>query len=227
MTQVYFCLAGVIFACFAFLGSQSSTFPDCLNSSPTQTAFHAEQHPECRSDTLHFADDSAIRSSEQFLGLKGQEIAFIGCAGAPFATVPPHGITSSSFTIYYPLTPSLMHDAYTAPLLHEMGHVFQLKQAGSYHALLDSLSQSTARVELGADFIAGIEAHRLSLEPASFLVNLSLISNYKRTEPSYYGRPEDRAAAFRFGYFGSNDHDPIAISYADFQDNLFAQIIHM
>ena len=74
---------------------------------------------------------------------------------APFLTVPGSGLTNSQFTIYYPTGDQITQGSYIAPLLHEMGHVFQLKQAGSYQKLKDP-GNSKERIELGADFIAGL-----------------------------------------------------------------------
>jgi hypothetical protein len=223
----------VVCGCFAFplatglCGAKSSVFPDCLNVSSPRNPFRPTDHDECSKDALNFGDDKTVHDDEKLLDITPQEVRFIGCAAAPFVTFPAFGLSNSRYSIYYPTGVQLAHDDYLAPLLHEMGHVFQLKQAGSYAGLKASLDDSIERIELGADFIAGIGANRLGVEPKLFLINLSLVSSYNRSDSDYHGRPEDRAVAFRNGYFYQEKQATIANSYADFQDNLFAQIKNM
>jgi hypothetical protein len=204
--------------------TQGRAFPDCLNLSPSPNQFNPTDHPDCSKDPLDLSNDKAVRNGEALLDITPQEIRFIGCEPAPFVTFPAVGL-NSKFTIYYPTGIQLAHDKYVAPLLHEMGHVFQLKQAGSYKKLKASLDDSIERIELGADFIAGLGANRLDLEPNTFLINLNLVGGYSKGAQDH-GRPEDRAAAFRNGYFYQEKQFTIADSYADFQDNRFAQIKH-
>jgi hypothetical protein len=208
-------------------GSQNPVFPDCLNVSSPQNPFRPKDHAICVKDVLNFGDDKTVRADEKLLGITPQEVRFIGCSEAPFVTFPALGLSDSSYTIYYPTGVQLAHEDYLAPFLHEMGHVFQLKQAGSYPRLEAALDNSLERIELGADFLAGIGADRLGLEPKAFLVNLSLFGSYNSSGVDYHGRPEDRAVAFRNGFFYQEKRTTITASYADFQDNLFAQIKDM
>jgi len=211
----------------ALSGTQISVFPDCLSFSSSASRFVPTDHlRECTTDALNLGDDEAIQGGEKFFNIAPEEIRFIGCAAAPFDTFPPLGLSKSQFTVYYPTAVQLTHDEYVAPLLHEMGHVFQLKQAGSYAKLKASLDDATERIELGADFMAGIGADRLGLEPKAFLLNLSLVGSYNNRDFDYHGRPEDRASAFRNGYFYQDKQATVADSYSDFQDNRFAQIKH-
>lgn len=207
--------------------SQNPIFPDCLNASPQKSRFQPAAHIECSKDALSFGDSKVIQDDEKLLDINPREVRFIGCAAAPFVTFPAFGLSNSAPTIYYPTGVQLAQGDYLAPLLHELGHVFQLKQAGSYEKLKSTAGGSTERIELGADFLAGAAAGRLGLEPKSFLLNLSLVTDYNNGDPNYYGRPEDRAAAFRYGFFDPEKQRPFADAYADFQDNLIAQIKHM
>jgi hypothetical protein len=208
----------------ALSSTQSAASPDCLNVSSSPNPFHTSGHPECSKDVLNLGDDKSIHGGEKLLGITPQEVRFIGCAAAPFVTFPALGLSSSKFSIYYPTGVQLTHDDYLGPLLHEMGHVFQLKQAGSSAKLKASHDDSIERIELGADFIAGIEANRLGLEPRAFQINLSLVGSYNSRDSDYHGKPEHRAAAFRNGYFYQDKQAAVTDAYADFQDNLFAQI---
>jgi len=217
--------------CLSFLfatalrGTQSPVFPDCLNVSASRNQFRPTDHSECSKDVLNLGSDKTIDDGEVLLGITPQEVKFIGCAAAPFVTFPAPGL-HSKFNIYYPTVVRFEHDGYIAPLLHEMGHVFQLKQSGSYAKLKASLDDSIERIELGADFIGGFGASRLGLEPNAFLLNLSLVGSYNHGDFDSHGRPEDRAAAFRSGYFYQEKQATIGDAYADFQDNRFAQIKH-
>lgn len=208
-------------------GAQNPMFPDCLNVSPSRSPFRPLEHPACNKDPLDFVDDRTIRDGEKLLDITPQEITFIGCDDAPFVTFPALGLAHSKFTIYYPTGVQLSHEGYLAPLLHEMGHVFQLKQSGSPAKLRASLDDSIERIEMGADFIAGFGAMRLGLEPNAFLINLALVGSYDSHDQNSHGRPEDRAAAFRNGYFYQEKLSTLTDAYADFQDNRFAQLKHM
>jgi hypothetical protein len=202
-----------------------AAFPDCLNSSSSKAPFHSNEHTDCDGDPLDQANNKIIKEDEELLGIGPRDVRFIGCAAAPFLTVPGSGLISSQATIYYPTGSKFKPDSYAAPLLHELGHVFQLKQAGSYAKLRASLDDSNERIELGADFIAGIAANKLGLTPAEFLINLALIGSYNIQDKDFHGTPANRTQAFRNGYFYDNA-SRIADSYADFQDNLFAYIKH-
>lgn len=219
----------VLFSCLGplaavFSDAQIQAYPDCLNVSPTSRRFNPVGNRNCVKDTLNFAEDKVILDDERLLRISPKQVRFIGCGEAPFVTFPALGLSNSQFTIYYPTGAQLKHDDYLAPLLHELGHVFQMKEAGGYAKLKDSVSDSIERIELGADFIAGFGADRLGLEPSSFLLNLSLVGSYNNRDLDNHGRPEDRAAAFRQGYFYKDKQTTIVTSYADFQDNRFAQI---
>jgi hypothetical protein len=207
------------------LSSQDPIFPDCLNASPSK--FQPTAHPECSKDAmkLRAARSSAIMRS--CLALPQRRSGFIGCADSPFVTVPAFGLSNSKPTIYYPTDVRLAEGDYFAPLLHELGHVFQLKQVSSYERLKSAVDGSNERIELGADFLAGAGASRLGPEPKSFPLNLSLVTDYNNRDPNWYGRPEDRAAAFRFGFFDHEKQRSFTDAYADSQNNLFAQTKHM
>jgi hypothetical protein len=201
------------------VGEPASGFPNCLNGSSSKTPFHPN---DCKGDPLNQANNKTIMKDEELLGIGPEDVRFIGCPAAPFLTVPGSGLVSSQATVYYPT--QLSEDSYAAPLFHELGHVFQLKQAGSLAKLKASLDDSNERIELGADFIAGLTANKLRLKPADFLINLALVGSFNIHDEDFHGKPADRAAAFSNGYF-YKDEGQIADSYADFQDNLFAHIV--
>jgi len=206
-------------------GAEKPRFPNCLNASEQPAESRPPKKDTCGSDALSLGRDETISNARRFLGIDQGELSFAGCASAVFRTVPSE-TPELTLRVYYPTGIGLAHAAYIGPLIHELAHVFQFTRAGSLSKLMASHEESIERVELGADFIAGITAARLNLEPRAFLINLSIVGTYGLPARDSHGRPEDRAAAFRSGYFYQNKNLSLEDSYSDFQDNRFAQIKH-
>jgi hypothetical protein len=160
------------------------------------------------------------------LGLLADQIDFIGCATAPFLTQVISSVPPYRFRITYPTKGDPSRREHIAPILHEIGHAYQLKPFGSKKKLLASLDGSIERAELGADFLAGLAAQRLKMNPGDFETNLSLMGSYHSKNSESHGRPEDRAMAFRYGWNSPPRKSFDDSQYEDFQDNEFAQIKH-
>jgi hypothetical protein len=196
-----------------------ATFPDCLHSSSGDERFELKNHPECNGDPLNLARDPVVVEAEKIFSLTATEITFIGCATAPFAARMSRIEPSVHFEVLYHSDAKLN---YLAPTLHELGHLYQLKKAGSPQRLGGTIE----RIELGADFLAGLAAQKLAIEnPNLFQRSLFLAGSYTPKSDSH-GKPEDRASAFRYGYFYQPSRVSLEAAYADFQDNLFSQIMH-
>src|SRR5690606_19585742 len=91
----------------------------------------------CSSDPLKLAQSAVIERAVEQLGLSDARISFLGCTTTEFQVSAPPGIDDDdlTFRIYYPVTDALQLGDYAAPLIHELGHVFQIKQAGSMASL--------------------------------------------------------------------------------------------
>jgi hypothetical protein len=190
----------------------------CLHSTTDARPFRLYAHPECSKDQLELATNPAIQKTEEFLKLKTADIAFVGCADAPMSTIP----AEYRVTITYPIHRDSESTLYIPAILHELGHAYQLQHAGDEQHLEES---SELRIELGADFLAGLASRHISLNPGAFEASLFLFGSYKPDEPDPHGRPEERSASFRYGYHYS-PAETVGSAYQDFQDNLFGQAKH-
>jgi hypothetical protein len=194
---------------------------DCLNSRDNEKPFELSQHRECKDDKAKLSEYHEVVGTEKMLGLASDQITFIGCAAAPFRTRMVDLEPPFHFEILYTFNPSFTSQDYVAPTLHEIGHIYQLKKAGSTNKLLDSPIE---RLELGADFLAGLAAGRLGFKnPLLFERTLSLVGSYVAKSDSH-STPENRTKSFRYGFFYRSLDSTIDPIYADFQDNLFSQI---
>ena len=122
----------------------------------------------------------------------------MGCQKAPFSTREEED--EASYRITYPVLSARALEDYLAPMTHELAHVYQLQLAGSYAKL--TRSYSIRRIELGADYLTGV-IYRNYLHNntvVQFEHNLQLIGKYRESDSEAHGRPEQRVAAFRFGF---------------------------
>jgi hypothetical protein len=136
------------------VSNQARSMPDCLYSK-SGARFKPKEHPECHSDVLNISAVNEIKKTEIFLDLNAEHVRFIGCSAALFMTDPGE----DDPTVYYPATDEKrVNPQLVAPLIHELGHVYQLKRWGSAAKVREASRDSKERIELGADFIAGIVA---------------------------------------------------------------------
>lgn len=190
-----------------------------FGSTPT-----SERTEACSSDPLLLARVDSVRGAIAQLRLDGSRVIFTGCRKAPFMTTVRPGIRAADlrYVIYYPL--GLKADEYVAPIAHELAHVFQIESAGGFDALKRSLS--SARIELGADFVVGLVASRSGIiSRPMFQHSVHLIGRYREEAAQAHGSPEQRVSAFRFGYFlATGRESSIETSHQFFQDELAYEI---
>ncbi|MBI3149221.1 MAG: hypothetical protein HYZ17_12000 [Betaproteobacteria bacterium] len=113
----------------------------------------------------------------------------------------PDSSDGKRFLIRYP---SQVGSNYLAPIVHELAHVVQMRDAGGLAVL--NPRENSHRIELGADFLAGL-AFNISLGHiggGDFETNLELAGSYTVTVDDH-GLPEHRTQAF---LRGSNRKEP-------------------
>jgi hypothetical protein len=122
-------------------------------------------------------------------------VSFRSCPGGRFSATP-HETDSSRFVITYP---SSTKSDYLAAVVHELAHVVQIRTAGGLNAL--DPKANSRRVELGADFLAGLAFNGVlkHLKFGNFETSLNLIGSYKAAKSDDHGLPGHRAQAFRLG----------------------------
>jgi hypothetical protein len=216
-----FSVATVIAISAGTCGAADSSLPDCLNSSGSVASSSASANT-CTTDPQHLLSDARIRETLAMIGATERDVQFLGCVGEKFRTVRTGTRATLKLHVYYP-DRALSKAQFIGPMMHELGHVFQFQQAEADNHGAPSQNVSVERVELGADFLAGLVAGRLDLDPKVFIINSEIEGTYNLSRDSH-GRPEDRANSFRLGYFYNDKKRPLADAYVDFQDNLFAQL---
>jgi hypothetical protein len=198
--------------------------PDCLNLVSQEEAFDLSQHhDQCSRDELGFSQAAAVRSVEGLFGLDPTEIRFVGCDIAPFYARIDRTEPKLHFEILY--NSKADQSGVVIAIFHEIGHVYQLKQAGSHQRLLMSLHQDLQRAELGADYLAGIAIGRLHMDEKQFAVGLALVGSYAH-QSTPHGLPHERSAAFNYGNTDAKTDQSLGALYSDFQDNSYGQIKH-
>lgn len=186
------------------------------------SASSAETDSVCSPDPTGYAKHPYVSDTIKYLKLDDIDIYLIGCTKGRFQTkMAPRGKSrKKAFAIYYTVpTASVQRELYTAPIIHELGHIYQIKLYGSFGALRDAMC--IERIELGADFIAAfvftnaLKQHDLS----RFQTNLELRGNFTGSSTENHGNPAERTSAFRTGHFFSKVHgsSTMADAYDYFQ----------
>lgn len=196
---------------------------DCLNLIPQEKAFFLKDHRDkCFRDERSFSKVKDLQDAEKLLGISASEITFIGCDIAPFSTRIDRTEPQLHFEILYDST--LDSSAAVIAMLHELGHVYQLKDAGSREDLLSSAQKDLKRVELGADYLCGLAVGRLHLSEKHFEVALALVGSYE-AHSAPHGSPHERSAAFNYGITaGKNTDTSVSPLYGKFQDDDYGYI---
>ena len=196
---------------------QTENFLDCLNLIPQEGVFSLKDHRDkCFRDQLDFSNSAAVQNTEKLFGLSTGEIGFVGCDIAPFSTRIDRSEPELHFQILY--NSALDRSASTIAILHELGHIYQLKQAGSHEGLLSSVHQDLERVELGADYLSGLAIARLHMNEKDFDVGLALVGSYV-IHSAPHGLPHERSASFNYGVTDGKTGNSVNSLYAEFQDN--------
>jgi hypothetical protein len=152
----------------------------------------------CAGDVSHYAINVSVRRVSERLGLQTTSIKFSGCVRYRFEARPGNS-SEFSATIFYPIRESKeISPTDLASISHELGHVVQLKQAGSTASLIKHLGSRDA--EVGADFLAGVALAPLGITVTNLASNMDLAGQYVESFDDH-GTPDLRTAAFRRGYY--------------------------
>ncbi|UED34239.1 hypothetical protein [Rhizobium ruizarguesonis] len=213
------------------------SFTSVANSSDIDGYLYADgqnrnnSDQKCPDDSLDIASSDYVRKAIDFLSLNDVLITFVGCPEAAFKTgggFKDRVTKKKKFLIQYPTTVSgenLRSEEYIAPIVHEIGHVYQIKAAGSPGELKQG--SCSERIELGADFLAGfVFANGLGVaNKKDFQESLRLLGDYSDDPAWSHSIPEDRTAAFRSGYYMVQKRKihQLDDAYTIFQDMDFAR----
>ncbi len=211
-------VAGAALACFAAQASDGGP-PRCLYATAVGTERLAVE--PCGPDSLGVGANGNIRAVMRYFGLPQETVQFKSCPGGRFSAEESNG--TAAYVVTYP---SDARSDFLAPVVHELAHVVQMKQAGGLLKL--RAAADSRRIELGADFLAGLAFHAVlgQLKQGDFETNLRLIGSYTGGGNDH-GCPEDRTQAFRVGATRAAPYPNLtylqALEY--FDGNHYAQII--
>ncbi|WP_156924518.1 hypothetical protein [Derxia gummosa] len=167
--------------------------PNCLYGKYTQGNEETAVEP-CGPDTKGIGADTDVQAVMRTFEIPPNMVAFQACPGGRFLAMPNVN-DDGHFLVRYP---SHVQQNYLAPIVHELAHVVQMRDAGNLAAL--DPKNNSRRIELGADFLAGL-AFNIALRRLNgddFETNLQLAGSYKVVADDH-GPPEHRGQAFRRG----------------------------
>ena len=194
-SSVWLRLSLLVAALQGYTGSEAadSTAPDCLYAF-SQGDEQVAVEP-CGGDVIGIGADSNVVSVMRYFAIPPNVVSFRSCPGGRFSA-RPNEADSSRFVITYP---SSIKSDYLAAVTHELAHVVQIRTAGGLNAL--DPKANSRRVELGADFLAGLAFNGVlkHLKFGNFETSLNLIGSYKAAKSDDHGLPGHRAQAFRLG----------------------------
>lgn len=209
-------------ALLAHLASEAapSAVPDCLYAFSVGDQQVAVE--PCAGDTVGVGADGRVASAMRFFGIPSGIVVFRSCPGGRFSA-RPHESDGGRYVITYPSSAS---SDFLAPVIHELAHVVQIRSAGGLKAL-DPMPNSR-RIELGADFMAGLAYNAVlkHLSFGNFETSLNLIGSYKANKADDHGLPDHRAQAFRLGAVRADPYSELTIAQAltYFYENDYARL---
>ncbi|NVD97906.1 hypothetical protein [Massilia sp. BJB1822] len=178
---------------------------------------------ECSPDPLNVAHMVEIKAALSIFGIDEAEVRYRGCQKVPFET----RMKGKGYLISYQVPANNNGKQLVAPIMHELAHVFQAREAGSFLALLKAPS---LRIELGADFLAGLMSANIETQiPLDILQeDVVLVGRYYEKEEGAHGTPEQRNNAFRLGHFHGyktfKKSFPAALK--EFNKNLYGSLLN-
>lgn len=195
----------------------------CLNS-VTQDG-NTVVSPDCSDDIdpLHLSENPDIIAAISLLGIDKKSIDFKGCQNLAFMVKPITDGTTTQFKVHYDSTTN--KDLVIAPTLHELSHIVQIQEEGSYENLVRAYP-SKERIELGADYLTGIIFRKLFPQKKlkEFEQNINLAGLYIEKEDPH-GNPSRRTQAFRLGVNGETDaSNDIRKNHLFFQREIYGEI---
>lgn len=190
------------------LATADDSAPKCFYGTTMQGDEKTPIEP-CGSDVNGIGANTNVLAVMRTFNIPTNIVVFQACPGGRFS-VMPEGDNTKRFLVRYPST---LKSNYLSPIVHELAHIVQIRDAGGI-ATLNS-KESSRRIELGADFLAGLAFNMLlqHLNSVDFETNLELAGSYK-TEVDDHGRPEHRGQAFRRGFIRLEPYPELTISEA-------------
>jgi hypothetical protein len=154
---------------------------------------------DCQDDPLNLKNDPVVKSVLGVIDVAPSRVVMRGCRGGTFSTIKTR---ANSYVISYPMVSGAVLREYLGPIVHELGHVDQLEKRGSIPALRAALGNASDRIELGADFFAGVLLRRFgNVQDRTFFQRSQwLRGDYKSDSWNWHGNPVQRQSAFRFGF---------------------------
>ena len=201
------------------LGSAALLLASCAAASAAQSG----PADGCAGDSQNIASMPFVREAKRVLGIGAADITF-RCGTRGFETSRSSNLTY--YTIYYPALPDPRR--YKAPITHELAHVVQLQHTGASRELLAEFQGSSARVELGADFLAGVvyqKAWNKDADSFSYQSDSVLLGSFAFNDPRHHGTQIDRNNAFRLGRYIRDEkaRGDVWVDHRYFQQFLFSQ----
>lgn len=192
-------VAMISFSPLLHSATTEDSVPNCLYGDFTRGDEKTPVEP-CGGDIKRIGADPNVLAVMRTFEIPPDRVVFQACPGGRFLAMPDSNDTKR-FLVRYP---SAVKTNYLAPVVHELAHVVQMRTAGSLAAL--EPQKNSRRIELGADFLAGLafNVSLKSLDSGDFETNLQLAGSYK-VETDDHGTPEHRSQAFRRG---SNRKEP-------------------
>lgn len=159
-----------------------------------------------------------------YLGLPRGSVRFNGCKDAIFAAgIDP--LRDGGYLVTYPLNAP---DRILGPITHELAHVMQMRIGGTRKT---KDTDYRARIELGADFVAGIvfKAEAGRLQGNDFENDVQLAGRYLEARDDAHGSPSQRGAAFRYGlnFHFTPDVPDVQTASRYFGDVLYDDIVRL
>jgi len=179
-------------------------------------------------DPLRLSSDPDVRAVMATLSINPAQVTFHGCESGRFATFEEFtsGITTKYTVTYSDKNPR----TYLAPITHELAHIFQMESAGGREKLAAALNRESKRIELGADYLAGIIYGGLLENTGRATANefqnsIDVGGLYYESVMTAHGTPSQRTAAFRLGLIAGPSITDLHAANAHFQEDEYGQVL--
>lgn len=174
-----------------------------------------------RFDPSNLLQKNEIQLALKHLKLEDTKLALFGCPGAIFHVMQKPSSQKPDLQIFYP---SDHGGDLITPILHELGHVYQIVNKQVSSGEVQNLNSK--RLELGADNIAGALYWKLypSRNLDSLATNTLLSGLYKEDDFQAHGTPAQRDSAFRMGFVSARNDPTLSVGeiYRRFQRDQYA-----
>jgi hypothetical protein len=176
-------------------------------------------------DPFNIGHNANVQKVLHALGIDARIVRFKGCKNQRFSAAPDWAAIAAERR-YIVTYPTESDRNYLAPITHELAHVLQMEMEGGLSELRQKYSSK--RVELGADYLAGLIFSQVlrDTDINQFQHNLSLIGLYVELDADAHGTPSQRVGAFRLGYINFDAVEPdMRKASRNFQANYYGHVI--